>query len=114
MEFDAKLTALQRNEFVRCLVHDILKLQKVPTHQHLNVIATNVVRRFPKLSDQFDGCTVGYRYTAFRNQLENRVWYTKRLLSMKHRSDSVKRQLDVNENENVNPKKKTRDGYGSR
>ena len=73
-----------------------------------------VVRRFPKLTDEFDGCTVGYGYTAFRNQLENRLWYTKRPLSMKRRSDGVKRRLDVNENENVNPKKRMCGGYGSR
>ena len=104
-----KLSAAHRNEVVRCVVDDIVKLCKTPSRKQLNTVAEKLVTKWCTLKDEFGGCTIGCGYTSLRNQIENRVAYLKRPVSVQRKSGSnLKRRLEYDENS----RKVIRDGYG--
>ena len=100
----------QRNEIVRCIADDILKLCSNPSRSSLNCVAEQLVTKCPKLQDEIDAVVVGCGYVSLRNQLENRISYLKRPASAQRKAFGVKRRLaDGDEN---SLKKVVRDGYG--
>ena len=105
------MSATQRNDVIRYIVDDVLKLCSSPSRHNLNVIAEKLVRKCPKLQDEVDGTVVGCGYASVRNQLENRVSYLKRPVSAYRKTCGVKRRLNESTH-TENAMKPVRDGYG--
>jgi len=105
------MSAAQRNEVVRYVVDDMLKLCSNPSRANINTIAEKIVSKCPKLKDEIDGSVIGCGYTSVRNQLENRVSYVKRPMSAQRKACGMKRRLG-DDTENSSVKKSVRDGYG--
>lgn len=107
----AKLTSSQRNEIVRMVTDDILRICKKPKRLHLSVIAEMLVSKYTQLRDECDGLVIGCGYSSLRNQIECRVSYLNKPLSAKKRAGVAKR-LVLDNDENQSKKTVVRDGYG--
>lgn len=102
---DGKMfTAVQRNEIVRCVADSILKVCKTPSRSSINVMAEQLMLKFAKLKDEFDGSIIGPGYVSIRNQIEYRIAYLKRPVSVLKKTSVIKRWLmtDTEDDDSLN------------
>jgi hypothetical protein len=111
------VTAALRNELVRCVSDNILQRCRMPARSSINIVAEQIVTKYSHIRDEIEGSVVGTGFTSFRNQLENRIVYLKRPLSV-HRIRTLAKRHAAHETEpsdnepSTSKKKQMRDGYG--
>jgi len=104
------LTPAERNEIIRYITDEILKVCSTPCRRSLTNVAESLVKEYNHLRDAIDGTVVGSGYTSIRNQLENRLTYLRRPVSCQRRQ--LFRQVGDETAASSEPKKRMRDGYG--
>lgn len=107
----SQLSVAKRNEFVRFVGDCIFKVCQTPTRASINEVAKKLTEQFTQLKDEIEGTVIGPGFLSLRNQIENRLTYLRRPLSVQKTSVPIRRRL-VDNSETVAQKKQIRDGYG--
>lgn len=103
------LTPAERNEIIRYITDEILKVCSTPCRRSVTNVAESIVKEYNHLCHAIDGTVVGSGYTSIRNQIENRLTYLKRPVSCQRRQ--LFRRVSDETAASSEPKKRMRDGY---